>query len=190
MPINQPPLAEELPPFSRPFDVDAQKEYPAFTDITANEEERAALAKMLAIPAIAELKARLKIAHAPGGRFIVSGEVEARVTRTCVVSLDPFEEKVHEPLDGFFEAPPIKGRRPAAQAKKEEVVVDPNDDTPDPLVDGCIDMGVLAAEFLALGLDPHPRKPGVVFELGPDANPPEASPFAVLERLKATKPPK
>ena len=27
-----------------------------------------------------------------------------------------------------------------------------------------IDLGALAAEFLALGLDPYPRKPGVAFD--------------------------
>ncbi len=36
-------------------------------------------------------------------------------------------------------------------------------DPPDPIVNGRIDLGQLAAEFLALGLDPYPRKPGVEF---------------------------
>ena len=54
-----------------------------------------------------------------------------------------------------------------------------NEDEPDPLVDGKIDLGALAAEFFALGLDPYPRKPGVAFE--PPAEPePQATPFAVL----------
>ena len=54
-----------------------------------------------------------------------------------------------------------------------------DDDEPDPIVDGKIDLGALAAEFFALGLDPYPRKPGVAFE--PPAEPePEATPFAVL----------
>ena len=37
-------------------------------------------------------------------------------------------------------------------------------DIPDPLVGGRIDFGALTAEFLALGLDPYPRKPGIAFE--------------------------
>ena len=36
------------------------------------------------------------------------------------------------------------------------------EDAPDPIVDGKIDLGALAAEFMILGLDPYPRKPGVV----------------------------
>jgi len=44
----------------------------------------------------------------------------------------------------------------------------------------------VAAEFLALALDPYPRKPGVEFESPqPEAEPDEkASPFAALAKLK------
>ena len=32
------------------------------------------------------------------------------------------------------------------------------EDAPDPIVDGKVDLGALAAEFIALALDPYPRK--------------------------------
>ena len=188
MPDIKSPETPELPPFSRPFDVETQKDYPAMVEISANEAERGAVAALLGIPAVASLTAKLKIASAPGWRFVVSGAVDARVTRICVVSLDPFEVAAHESVEGYFAAPPEKGRRPTS-APPREVIVEADDDAPDPLVDGCIDLGTLACEFLALGLDPHPRKPGIVFEPPKDATPPEASPFAVLERLKKPNPP-
>ena len=37
------------------------------------------------------------------------------------------------------------------------------DDAPEPLVGGVVDLGVVATEFLALGIDPYPRKSGVEF---------------------------
>ena len=40
---------------------------------------------------------------------------------------------------------------------------------PDEIVNGQIDLGALTAEFLALGLDPYPRKPGVDFSFRGDA---------------------
>jgi hypothetical protein len=52
----------------------------------------------------------------------------------------------------------------------------------DPIIDGQIDLGALAAEFLALNLDNYPRKPGVMFEAanaGGEASGTD-SPFAVL----------
>ena len=47
------------------------------------------------------------------------------------------------------------------------------------MIDGRIDLGALAAEFFALGLDPYPRKPGAEFVAPPEPAPPD-SPFAAL----------
>ena len=58
-----------------------------------------------------------------------------------------------------------------------------DDDEPDPIVDGKIDLGALAAEFLALGLDPYPRKPGAEFA-APVAEEDDDSPFAPLDHFK------
>ena len=55
------------------------------------------------------------------------------------------------------------------------------EDPPDPIVDGKVDLGALAAEFLALALDPYPRKPGAEFA-APEVAEPD-SPFAELARL-------
>ena len=55
--------------------------------------------------------------------------------------------------------------------------------TPEPLVDGMIDLGALATEFLILGIDPYPRKPGIVFE-APMRRRQSAQPFAALAALK------
>ena len=49
------------------------------------------------------------------------------------------------------------------------------------LCNGRIDLGALTAEFLALGLDPYPRKPGVAFEPHEEA---AEKPLAALHRLK------
>lgn len=57
-------------------------------------------------------------------------------------------------------------------------------DEPDPIIDGKVDLGVLAAEFFALGLDPYPRKPGASFK-PPDEQRAKDSPFsALVERAR------
>jgi hypothetical protein len=53
---------------------------------------------------------------------------------------------------------------------------------PDEIVNGYIDLGALTAEFLALGLDPYPRKPGVDFDFKGEEQ--RDSPFAALSKLK------
>ncbi len=141
--------------------------------VESTEEERAALARDFGLPGIASLTGRFKIT---GGlkRAHVQGEVAAKVTRTCVVTLDPFEEEVREPVDLEFTE---ETREPGQQAEMREI------DPPDEIVAGKIDLGAVTAEFLALGLDPHPRKPGASFgEAESDAS--ATSPFAALEKLK------
>ena len=54
---------------------------------------------------------------------------------------------------------------------------------PEPLIGGVVDLGALATEFLILGLDPYPRKPGAVFEPPQDVKP-DPGPFAALAGLK------
>ena len=57
----------------------------------------------------------------------------------------------------------------------------PDEDEPDPIIDGKIDLGALAAEFFALGLDPYPRKPGATFEESTESEPAD-SPFSALAK--------
>jgi uncharacterized metal-binding protein YceD (DUF177 family) len=61
------------------------------------------------------------------------------------------------------------------------------EEEPDVIEGGSIDLGEIAAETLALALDPYPRIPGEEFHGGPeqpDAEQRPESPFAVLSRLK------
>ena len=53
-------------------------------------------------------------------------------------------------------------------------------------MNGQIDLGALTAEFLALGLDPYPRKPGVDFSYQDPADEKD-SPFAALGKLKGER---
>ena len=56
---------------------------------------------------------------------------------------------------------------------------------PDEIMDGQIDLGALAAEFLVLGLDPYPRKPGADFSFEGDDQDRE---FTLRGPSKALKP--
>jgi len=56
-------------------------------------------------------------------------------------------------------------------------------DPADVIKGGVVDLGALVAEFLALGVDPYPRRPGAVFA-PPSAADATSSPFAALAKLK------
>jgi hypothetical protein len=167
-------------PFSYVLDVDRVPEAGLDITISANPQERQALADFDKIPKIGHLDAAFHIAPRGEGCFNVSGEVHARITQICVASLDPFESDVVETIDVDF----------APQDQLEAVSVDlDSEEPPDPIIDGKIDIGALAGEFLALGLDPYPRKPGAKFELANGIGGPRDvdSPFEILKQLNTLK---
>jgi uncharacterized metal-binding protein YceD (DUF177 family) len=173
----------DAPPFSRPFRVDALPAEGQSQTIEAGPEERAALAALNRLPAIASLTATFAARRGGRGGVHVTGDVHAEVTQVCVVSLEPFPATVDEPVDVRFAS--AEAAEDAARRVKEDdaaLVELGGEDPPDPIVDGRIDLGALAAEFLALGLDPYPRKPGVAFTpLEPQHG--ADSPFAALGKL-------
>ena len=175
------------PVFSRPFKVEDVRDKAVDVDVAAEPAECAALAAEIGVPAIHALSAHFHLAPGRPGRVEVAGRITARLTQVCVVTLDEFDSELEEGVEVTFapeaqaaEATARRAARPEAEVEME------SEEPPDPIVDGRIDLGLLATEFLVLGLDPYPRKPGVAFE-AEAARTPESqdeSPFAALARLK------
>jgi len=174
--------ANQSDPFPRPFAVeDLLRLRGAAVHIAADKQECEGIARTLDLPAVISLKAEFQVRRE--ARMIrVTGQVRAQATQLCVVSLEPFDCSIVEAVDvRFCDDPALIAAAQEAIAGNEAEWEDP----PDPVLDGQIDLGAVAVEHLALGLDPHPRKPGVAFEGEPAAGQEqEASPFAVLRRLK------
>ncbi|MGC2222272.1 MAG: DUF177 domain-containing protein [Methylocella sp.] len=152
--------------------------------LCASKTECAALADDCGLVAVETFEAGFHVRKQGPKRYKVSGVLHALVTQTCGVSLEPFETFVsalvevdfapsHQPL-----GEPASRKITAGSAANFAGLQDP----PDPIINGRIDLGALAAEFLALNLDLYPRKPGVTFEdtnVGGEASAID-SPFAVL----------
>ena len=189
---------------------------------SATPEECVALARSFDIPAVHGVAATFRLSGTPK-RVKVVGEVRARVEQICVVTLEPFASDILETIEVDFAAERPRraladdrvadwdeagkanrsrgGRRGHDPEGRSAEIRLTDADPPDEIIDGTIDLGQLAAEFLALGLDPYPRKPGALFaseadgaEAGDDAPSEDGgfsaavdkpSPFAALSRLKA-----
>ena len=96
--------------------------------------------------------------------------MRAKVTQTCVVSLDDFDAPVEEVFQVRF-----------VPVGQETVEMDPEADDEIPFESNVIDLGEAAAEQLGLALDPYPRMPGVEMPAVEDES--EQHPFAALRRL-------
>jgi uncharacterized metal-binding protein YceD (DUF177 family) len=157
----------ELPTFSRPIRVVEVPAEGKTVEIVTDAAERAALAERFGLLGIDGFSAAFDLRRTRAGGIAVSGRLDADVRQTCVVTLEPFEAHVADDVDVVF----LPEDAPEAADEEQDTEV---------LVDGRIDLGALAAEFLALALDPHPRKSGAVFEAVRDHESDTISPFAEL----------
>ena len=188
--------AEPAPEFSRIVRADAVHRGEVVETIEATEAERKALAERFELEAIGSLRATLRLRSVRGGKMVrVTGELEAEVVQTCVLTLDPVPARVAESFGALF-APESLIPKP-----EDEIDIDPflsDEDSPEPMSNGRIDIGELTAQHLSLALDPYPQAEGAAFpgfsedsgeeaegeEEGPAAAAGVPNPFAALERLK------
>ena len=104
----------------------------------------------------------------------LSGRVSAHAIQTCGLTLEPMPVDI----DRTFVIP-LSDVAPEADSEIEVTI---DDDAPDLIEEGKVDLGQYAVEQLALSLDPFPRKPGATF-VQPE-EPAEISPFGVLRNFK------
>ena len=108
------------------------------------------MAKRLGLPILRSLTVDAEIAVGSDHSVRVEAVVRAQVVRTCVVTLEDFEESVVLPFKTSL-------GEPAEDTVPEDVPVDT--DAPEALDAEGLQLGELAIQHLSLGLDPYPRHP-------------------------------
>jgi uncharacterized metal-binding protein YceD (DUF177 family) len=137
---------------------------------------RARIVKALDLASLDAFSAEMELAPSPAG-WRLSGRVRASLTQTCGITLEPL------PLE--IDAPFVLSLAEAVEEDSDEIIITLDDESPDLIENGQIDLGQYAVEQLALRLDPFPRKPGAEFVQPPE--PAEISPFAVLKQLRPSE---
>src|SRR5215468_11626232 len=116
-------------------------------DLVADEHVRAGLAALAGVLGVHRVEAAIDLVR-HGNGLRATGRVTATVGQTCVVTLEPMENQVDEPIDVIF-APSSAGDFADQNATFE--IGEP----PEALPDGTADIGAIAAEFLLIGIDPY-----------------------------------
>lgn len=188
------PLGHGVPSeFPRLVRADAVQRTDVVETIEATEQERIRLAERLDLVSVDRLVATVRMKSARGGQMVrVTGSLEASVVQSCVVSLEPVPEEVSDEFVALFAPESLIPK------EEDEIYIDPtseDDDFPEPIINGKIDIGELVIQQLSLALDPYPRAEGAEFAGFGDADdeeimveevetPVRPNPFAALERLK------
>lgn len=151
-------------------------------EIAADEDQRQHLAQRFRVDAVPSFGARVTATRFRGG-IRAQGEVWGEVIQPCVVTGEPVNQSIREPVDRVY----LPGRDEASEhsAGAEVFVNLEDDDFPDYFEGEEIDLSDLVTEVFALAIDLYPRIPGA--ELPPEGagdDPAELSPFAALKALK------
>ena len=179
--------------FSRFLEIDKIGHRGAHREIAATAAECRALADRFDLQDIRALSAELRLRRVRGDAVRLEGRIQASVVQTCVISLQPVQATIDEEIAVNFADSP--------EDDPEDLEISYDDDPPEPIVNGRIDLGEAVAQQLALALDPYPRAPGAeipadyrgesadLVEIPPEkgstgAAPDTANPFSVLGKLK------
>jgi uncharacterized metal-binding protein YceD (DUF177 family) len=159
-----------IPEFHRPLSLDRIGPHGLDLTVEATPAECAALAVRMNLPAVLAVSCEFHLIREGRDVVLARGVLRARVTQTCVISLDDFDSPVEEVFQVRF-----------VPSGDESDDIDPESDDEIPFEGNQIDLGEAAAEQLGLALDPYPRMPGV--EMPAVEDEPEPHPFAALRRL-------
>jgi uncharacterized metal-binding protein YceD (DUF177 family) len=158
------------PELHRPVTIDRVDNTGLDMSVEANEAECSALAVRMKLPDMRSLTCDFHLEREFAGAFLAHGHLRARVVQTCVVSLEDFTNLIEE----HFAVRLV----PEGQESDD----DPESLDEIPYHGETIDLGEVAAEQLALALDPYPRAPGAELPTLPDDA--EWQPFAALDALR------
>jgi len=140
--------------------------------LVATEAQLADLAERFGFLALSRLDVSVEIARVGPDAWDVTGSATAELVQPCIVTGDPVPETVD------FD---IEERYVRASQDGDEIVVGLEDS--EPLVNGCIELGEMVAQTLALAVNAWPRNVDAPdeFKAGDAEN---THPFASLGSLK------
>ncbi|CAM9485474.1 unnamed protein product [Hapterophycus canaliculatus] len=146
--------------FSRKIDCSELSRKPKYYSVEATEQECAALAQRFSCERIAGLKADLRVvrgAHSDARRIKIKGRVVGEITQNCAATLEPFVLPVEREFDTIVQEVSLDSVDSTLWALEKDTETDDDIMEGDPL-----DLGEIAAQTLALCIDPFAKHPDFV----------------------------
>jgi uncharacterized metal-binding protein YceD (DUF177 family) len=178
--------------FNRRISIDQLHGYKHPFSIEANAEERKALAQRFGLLSLDRLQAKgLVMLDADRALVRVDGHLSAELTQTCVVSLERVIQRVDAPFQRTYSTHMKDEWEESRDNGREINLTTEDDEVPEPLVGGIVDLGEAVSEHLALEIDPFPRIPDLAHRAsdftrgGNTVASNDTNPFTALEVMKA-----
>ncbi len=140
---------------------------------TADERQKIDLCRRLNLLSIESIEANVTVQQVGGGTIHAMGTIAADVVQGCVISLSPVPAHIEDEFEGWFgdkaRAVSFAKARSDREAKKAHTEIEILEESidPEPIINGKVDLGELATQYLSLSLDPYPHAEGVAYEFGP-----------------------
>ncbi len=167
--------------FSYPLVVDDLTASAKKYHLTAKKEELSYIREVLKVVDVKSLSAEINVkCNKKEHQIKVWGTADAQIEQTSVISLENFIKPYHTEFEMLYDTElTVKELR--------EIEISINDEVPDPVINGTINLADIAMEQIALVLDDFPRMEGEVFEFTSEFDEETTkaqNPFAVLAKLK------
>lgn len=167
--------------FSYPLKIEDLNQQEQHYHLSADSKQCNILAEILQVEGVnkftADIYLKLKLKE---HRLDVWGKVEAELVLKSVISLENFVKRYENSFDYYYDTQ-------ATYKDIRELEAGINDEIPDIIENGTIDLGNIAIEQLALVMEDYPRQEGEEFmfesEFDEETNR-ENNPFKILEKLK------
>lgn len=142
----------------------------------ATPDELKALAKRFSVIEIEYFRLSVKVSFAKDGEYKVVGNFSSKITDESVISLKPISYTTTDSFTTVFSNKIIKNGE-EFDINTEDIEMFSGDK---------IDVGSVAAEYLALSLDPFPHAENETFEYK-EKQEQQDNPFSCLKNLKSNK---
>lgn len=167
--------------FSYPIKIEDLKQSDYKYELKADAEELEDITQVLQVEKVHEFEAEifLKLTNRTNN-LRVWGRVNAKIELKSVITLNNFIKDYEVPFELNFDT-----RATYNDIKELECNIE--DEVPDIIENGCINLADIAIEQVALNLEDYPRAEGEIFDgsLYCDIDEPKKeNPFAVLKKLK------
>lgn len=174
------------PPLQRFYDLGDLSDAGDEVVIAAQPDDLPRLADWFDVASVEAFKAVVTLTRQSAHRFVYEAVLDADLTQSCVVSLEPVASHHHRDIVRVLNLKPRHGRHraPVEEAGGVLTISAGDDEVPEELDTPRYDLAIPLLEDLSLGIDPYPRAEGVELEIPAEHRPQKDSPFAALKRLK------